>query len=197
VLSVGTSGPRKGTRVLIEAFAHGRSRGLIGDDVELVIVGCLPPSMNVQTRDLLVRVHQPDLHGRVRLVGTVDRTALEAYYAEASIYVQASTMECLPLALLTAMAHGLPIVTTDVDGCKEAILDGVCGLTVPPRDIPQLAKAIGHMLANPAQAQIWGHAAQARFVSMFSLEATADPLIRTVFPDGVLQSRDALVTVSQ
>jgi glycosyltransferase involved in cell wall biosynthesis len=197
VLSVGTSGNRKGTRTLIEAFAYGCSSGVIDDDVELVIVGCLPPSVHAQTRDLLIRALQPDLHGKVRLVGVVDRTALESYYAAAMVYVQSSTMECLPLALLTAMAYRLPIVATDVDGCNEAILDGVCGLTVPPRNIPQLANAIGYMLANSAQAQLWGEVGQERFVRMFSLEATADPLIKAVFPEGVLQPQDALITVPQ
>jgi glycosyltransferase involved in cell wall biosynthesis len=76
-------------------------------------------------------------------------------------------------------------------------LDGVCGLTVPPRNIPQLANAIGYMLANSAQAQLWGEVGQERFVRMFSLEATADPLIKAVFPEGVLQPQDALITVPQ
>jgi len=186
VLTVGAGTPRKGTPTLIEAFAYGRSVGLIDDDVELVIVGCPPPSWHGLTRDLLVRIHRPDLRGKVRLVGVIEASELERYYAEASVYVQSSTMECLPLALLDAMAHGLPIVSTDVDGCAEAIVHGVCGLTVPPRDIHHLAEAIGQLLADPAVARKWGDAARSRFVSMFSLEATADALLRSLFPDGTM-----------
>ena len=184
VLTVGAGTPRKGTPTLIEAFAYGCSAGLIDDDVELVIVGCPPPSWHGLTRDLLVRIHRPDLRGRVRLVGVVEAGELERYYAEASVYVQSSTMECLPLALLDAMAHGLPIVSTDVDGCAEAIVDGVCGLTVPPRDIYHLAEAIGRLLADPVAARRWGDAARSRFVRMFSLEATADALLQSLFADG-------------
>jgi glycosyltransferase involved in cell wall biosynthesis len=184
ILSVGTSGTRKGTRTLIEAFAYGRSHRLIDDDVELVIVGCVPPSWHVFTRDLIVRVHQADLLGKVRLVGNVEASALEPFYAAASVYVQSSTMECLPLALLMAMAYRLPIVSTDVDGCSEAILDGVCGLTVPPRDTVRLAEAMGRMLANPAEGERFGHAARERFEQVFSLEATTGPLLRSLFPDG-------------
>jgi glycosyltransferase involved in cell wall biosynthesis len=184
VLTVGAGTPRKGTPTLIEAFAYGRSTGLIAEDVELVIVGCPPPSWHGLTRDLLVRTHRADLRGKVRLVGIVEASELERYYAEASVYVQSSTMECLPLALLDAMAHGLPIVSTDVDGCAEAIVDGVCGLTVPPRDIRHLAEAIGRLLADPVEARRWGDAARSRFVTMFSLEATADVLIRSLFPEG-------------
>jgi glycosyltransferase involved in cell wall biosynthesis len=184
VLTVGAGTPRKGTPTLVEAFAYGRSSGLIDDDVELVIVGCPPPSWHGLTRDLLVRIHRADLRGKVRLVGIIEASELERYYAEAAVYVQSSTMECLPLALLDAMAHGLPIVSTDVDGCAEAIVDGVCGLTVPPRDIHHLAEAIGRLLADPVEARRWGDAARSRFVTMFSLEATADALFRSLFPEG-------------
>jgi glycosyltransferase involved in cell wall biosynthesis len=186
VLTVGAGTPRKGTPTLIEAFAYGRSVGLIDDDVELVIVGCPPPSWHSLTRDLLVRIHRPDLRGKVRLVGVVKPSELEHYYSEASVYVQSSTMECLPLALLDAMAHGLPIVSTDVDGCAEAIVHGACGLTVPPRDIHHLAEAIGRLLADPAAARTWGDAARSRFVSKFSLEATANALLRSLFPEGTM-----------
>jgi len=103
--------------------------------------------------------------------------ALNAYYAEAEIYVQSSNMECLPLALLTAMAYGLPIVTTDVDGCKEAIIDGVCGILVPPRQIELMAEAIGRLFESEEKAQELGRAARERFVEKFSLEVTAGPLM--------------------
>jgi glycosyltransferase involved in cell wall biosynthesis len=90
------------------------------------------------------------------------------------------------LALLDAMAHGLPIVSTDVDGCAEAIVHGACGLTVPPRDIHHLAEAIGRLLADPAAARTWGEAARSRFVSKFSLEATADALLQSLFAQGTM-----------
>ena len=192
ILSVGVTGTRKGTVTLIEAFAEARRRRRVPDDAELVIVGCLPPSTHAQTRDLLVRAHADDLRGRVRLVGLLPAEALDAHYRAATLYVQSSNMECLPLALLAAMAHALPIVTTDVDGCPEAILDGVCGLTVPPREPTGMAEAIGALFADPARAQAFGAAARRRFEEAFSLEATAEPLIRAVLGD----SDEARATVA-
>jgi glycosyltransferase involved in cell wall biosynthesis len=177
ILSVQATGPRKGTRSLIEAFACGRRNGLIPLDVELRIVGAHPPSRNALSRDLLVRVNQPDLRGSVSLVPSLPPAALEAHYAQASVYVQSSTMECLPLALLTAMAHGLPIVSTDADGCREAIIDGETGRLVPSRQITLLAEAMGQMLADPSYGSKLGMAARAMFDAKFSLEATAAPLI--------------------
>jgi glycosyltransferase involved in cell wall biosynthesis len=183
ILSVGTTGPRKGTRALIEAFAVGCKKELIPAEAELVIVGvAAPPSLDVHSRDLVIRALSPDLRGRVRLVGVAPPEALNSYYSEAEFYVQSSNMECFPLALLTAMAHGLPIVTTDADGCREAIIDGVCGYVVPPRQIELMAEAIGRLFASREQAQEFGRRARERFLEKFSLEATAGPLIDLLLP---------------
>jgi glycosyltransferase involved in cell wall biosynthesis len=184
ILSVQATGPRKGTQSLIEAFAYGRRVGLIPTDVELRIIGCHPPSKNSLSRDLLVRINQPDLRNSVNLVPSLSPAALEEHYIKATIYVQSSTMECLPLALLTAMAHGLPIVTTDADGCREAILDGETGRLVPPRQIVLMAEALGSLLANPTEARCLGANARTRFVERFALEATVTPLLETVIGKG-------------
>jgi glycosyltransferase involved in cell wall biosynthesis len=182
VLSVQTTGTRKGTWTLLEAFALGRQKGWIPRDVELRIVGCHPPSWNAFSRDLLRRAQEEDLRGAVRLVGTVEPHLLEVHYREAEVYTQTSIMECLPLALLTAMAHGLPIVSTDADGCREAIIDGRTGRLVPSRQIPKLAQAIADLLNDPAAAAALGAAARASFLETFALEATVPPLMAALFP---------------
>ena len=197
ILSVGTSGPRKGTRALIEAFALGCTRGIIPAEAELVIVGVQLPSIDPYSRDFVLRALSPDLRGRVRLVAMIEPEATQSYYAEAEIYVQASTMECLPLALLTAMAYGLSIVTTDADGCKEAIVDGVCGLVVPPRQIEVMAEAIGQLFESQEKAGEFGHAARRRFQEKFSLEVTVGPLMELLLPSedfpGTAQATDFLI----
>lgn len=70
--------------------------------------------------------------------------------ATADVFVLASLWEGLPLTMLEAMATGCPVVVTDVNGCREAITDGVNGLLVPPGDPAELAGAIGRLLADPA-----------------------------------------------
>lgn len=180
ILSVQSTGTRKGTRLLVEAFAEGRKNGLIAPEVELRIVGCQRPSVSPIVRDLLMRVNEPDLRGAVRLVGVLPPAALEAHYRQASIYVQSSIMECLPLALLTAMAHGLPIVSTDADGCREAIENEVTGLLVPQRATGPLAEALGQLVSNKEMAASLGAAARDRFAARFSLEATVPPLFEDV-----------------
>jgi glycosyltransferase involved in cell wall biosynthesis len=183
ILNVGSNVGRKGTPALIEAFAHGRSRGHIPEDVDLCIVGLFPPSQIALSRDIIRRVGELGLSANVRLVGIVEPHVLDAYFDEADVYVQASIMECLPIALLTAMSKGLPIVTTNVDGCIEAIVDGECGLTVEPRDIEEMSRAIGVLLADPARARQFGDAARRRFNAHFSLEATLPRLAGILFPE--------------
>lgn len=185
ILSVQSIGTRKGTRALIEAFAFGRKEELIQRDVVLKIVGCHPLSTSALARDLIRRVHEPDLIGSVRLFRSLAPADLPAHYDSADVYAQSSTMECLPLALLSAMAHSLPIVTTDVDGCKEAILEGETGLTVAPRQAEDMARALGALLADDAQAARYGTAARKRFEDIFCLEATAPALIATLRGEGV------------
>lgn len=182
VLSVQSSGTRKGTRPLIESFALGRRNGWIPDDVELRIIGCHPPSRNPTSRDLLCRVNEPDLVGAVSLVPTLAPAELKQHYQQADVYVQSSIMECLPLALLTAMAHGLPIVSTDADGCREAIIDNVTGCLVAQRQIEDMARAIGDLLADQTRANTLGKAARTRFEEKFSLEVTVPPLLETIAP---------------
>ena len=184
VLSVGTSGPRKGTRTLIEAFAQARRKKLIPDETQLVIVGVIPPSLNMHSRDIVLRTMRPDLCGRVHLIGTVDPATLASYYEDADLYVQTSNMECLPIALLTAMAHGIPIITTDVDGCKEAIVNGECGLTVPPRHPIRLADAMRELLSDSHKSGQFGRAARLRFEAIFSLEETLERVFETISPTG-------------
>lgn len=68
---------------------------------------------------------------------------------EADIVCLPSYREGLPKALLEGMAAGLPCVTTDVPGCREAVIDGENGLLVPPRDHQALADALHRLILNP------------------------------------------------
>lgn len=70
--------------------------------------------------------------------------------AECAVYVLPSYREGTPRSVLEAMAMGRPIVTTDVPGCRETVLDGVNGFLVPPRDPPALAGALARFVEEPA-----------------------------------------------
>ena len=74
-----------------------------------------------------------------RVLGLLDVVTLSSY-----------TVECFPMALLEAMASGVPTVGTAVGGVPEMIDDGTTGYVVPPRDPRALADALIKMLRRPA-----------------------------------------------
>ena len=65
------------------------------------------------------------------------------------------------------MGIGLPVVATDIRGCREAVVHGKTGLIVPPKDGKALAGAVEHLLAYPEEASAMGHAGRERAVQLY------------------------------
>ena len=70
------------------------------------------------------------------------RDDVEDLYAAMDLYVLASYREGFPRSAMEAAAMGLPLVVTDIRGCRQVVDDGVNGRLVPVRDAPALADAI-------------------------------------------------------
>jgi glycosyltransferase involved in cell wall biosynthesis len=87
------------------------------------------------------------------------------------VFVLASLWEGMPNVILEAMAAGLPIVATRVEGTEDLIEHGETGMLVLPRDVPGLASGITRFLDEPERAQRFGAAARERVRSHFSLES--------------------------
>jgi glycosyltransferase involved in cell wall biosynthesis len=83
----------------------------------------------------------------VRFLG--ERHDVDRLYTGMDMFVLASHREGAPRAAMEAMAMGVPVVTTDVRGCRQVVDHGRVGVLVPPRAPADLAKAI-HELANDA-----------------------------------------------
>lgn len=79
-----------------------------------------------------------------------------------------SYREGLPKSALEAMAAGKPLVATDIPGCREAVVDGLTGLLIPPRDAPALAAALARLIDDPALRARMGAAGRARVEENFS-----------------------------
>ncbi|HEY2292273.1 MAG TPA: glycosyltransferase, partial [Thermoanaerobaculia bacterium] len=119
------------------------------------------------------------LHERIAALGLGDRFRFIGFEPEirdllaiSIALVHPSYSEGLGLAILEAMAVGLPVVATRCGGPEEIVEDGVSGLLVPPRDPPALAAALRRVLGDAATARRLGAAAAAR-ARVFSLEAPA------------------------
>lgn len=94
--------------------------------------------------------------------------------AAATLFVLPSRFEGLPLAVLEAMAHGLPVVATRVGGTDEVLIDGVTGRFAEPGDPESLAVTIADVLDDPDQARVLGRNGRARFLGAFTASRMAD-----------------------
>jgi glycosyltransferase involved in cell wall biosynthesis len=100
-----------------------------------------------------------------------------AQLAQADVFVLPSLNENLPLALLQAMAMGLPCIAADVGGISE-VLDAGCGILVTPGDVGSLCAAIGRMIDEPGLAATLGLMARRRVAEQFTLSRCADGYLR-------------------
>ncbi len=97
---------------------------------------------------------------------------MPALFARADIAVLPSYYgEGLPKSLIEAEATGLPVITTDSAGCREAITHGVEGLLVPPRDPAALAAAIAALADDPVRRRTMGAAARRRAEAEFDVRS--------------------------
>ena len=133
IVSVARLVPIKGMSYLIKAMVHVNG--------SLVIIGNGP-----ERRRLELLSRHLELSDRVFFTGWInDRSRVLDYLRQATVFVLPSLSEGLPRVLIEAMACGLPVVATDVGGVPEAVVDGVNGLLVPPRDEKALAEAIEYV----------------------------------------------------
>lgn len=105
---------------------------------------------------------------RVRAVGMVDTAA--AYYAAIDLIALPSYREGFPNVLLEAAAMKLPVVSTRVAGCIDAVEDGVTGSLVPHKDADALASALEHYLSSPSLRLLHGENGRRRVVECFAQE---------------------------
>lgn len=109
-----------------------------------VVGGCDEAPRDALTRDDVARAAADG----VRFLGF--RDDLHRLYRGMDVFVLASHREGFPRAAMEAAAMGVPVVATDVRGCRQVVDHGVSGLLVPPRDVPALAAAVAGLAADPA-----------------------------------------------
>lgn len=165
VACVGGIQRRKGQLDLVEAAAL-----LARDFPALVFVLAGGAGDAEYLAVLQERIAALGLGGRFRLVGF--EPEVRDLLAVSTALVHPSHSEGFGLAILEAMAVGLPVVATRCGGPEEIVEDGVSGLLVPPQDPPALAAALRRVLGDPTAARLLGGSAATR-ARAFSLEATA------------------------
>jgi glycosyltransferase involved in cell wall biosynthesis len=154
--------PCKATPVLVQAFLQVSAKR---PGLRLAMIGDGPE--RARCEELARRAPG----GTIEFTGY--RTGAAAQLERADAFVLPSVNENLPLALLQAMAAGLPCIAADVGGIPEALGDG-SGMLVAPGDAGALAAAMERMITEPGMAARLGAAARDRAAGRFSLARCAD-----------------------
>jgi glycosyltransferase involved in cell wall biosynthesis len=142
----------KGVVELVEATKIVREQGF---DVEVLLVGGVDSNPGSLTEATVQGWHEA---GVITWTGKVDD--VRPYLAQSDVFVLPSYREGLPRSTQEAMAMGLAVITTDVPGCRETVVNGVNGMLVPVRSAPAIADAMIRYAREPGLAA--QHAAAGR-----------------------------------
>lgn len=164
LLFVGRLSYYKGLKHLVDAMTEVEADLLVAGDGE-------------RRAALERRVRERGVDGTVSFLGRVSDEKLAYCYDVADLFVLPSVApsEAFAVVQLEAMAHGTPVVNTDLPtGVPWVSLDGETGLTVPPADAGALADAIGDLLADPDRLRRYGENARERVEQRFTRERMLD-----------------------
>jgi glycosyltransferase involved in cell wall biosynthesis len=149
----------KGLIELLEAYKSLKERI---PNLRLLIVGPMDPDK----RDAISPSIASPL-GVENVVFTGMRLDVPDMLSVMDVFVLPSYREGLPQSLMEASAMGVPVVTTNVRGCREAVEDGVTGIIVPVKDSSWLAEAIHTILTDPDLAMRMGEAGRRKALAEF------------------------------
>jgi glycosyltransferase involved in cell wall biosynthesis len=177
VLSVARLVEKKGLTDLVAACGLLAARGV---DVRLEIAGDGPLRRTLeQTAE---RSGAPvTFHGALPQESVLELYRGAAAFCLPSVVAATGDRDGLPTSVLEAMALGVPVVTTAVNGLGELVFDGRTGLVVPERDPAALADTLERLLADAALAERLAVEARALVETSFSLERSVSSL-RSLFP---------------
>lgn len=170
VLFVGRFDLRKGGDVVLQAFARMLAAGrrckliFVGPDVGLVGPGGNRIHFEAY-RDSLFPV---ELRGQIDFRGPLSNREIAKLRTEAMVTVLASRWENQGYTLLEAMLQGCPVVSTDVGGCPESVIDGETGLLAKSENAADLAAKLGAILDDPEEAAKLGTAARRHVMELHS-----------------------------
>ncbi len=162
--TVGRLVPTKGQDLLLRAFA-GVLTSLPEATLRIAGTGPLEESLKAEARSL-------EIEGRVHFEGF--RDDIDLFLGGCDFFVLPSRAEGLPLALLEAMAAGVPVIASDAGGIPEVINDPSFGLLVPTGSVESLEQSMVEAAAfSPERYQTMVTAARKRVDEAFSLDRMA------------------------
>lgn len=153
----------KGVGEFVEAA---RQIKAAGKQARFILAGAPDPLNRASINENLLR--QWHAEGVVEWLG--HRCDVASLIAQSHIVCLPSYREGLPKSLLEALASGRPVVTTNVQGCREVVSHGINGLLVQVRNTTSLANALSELIESPEKRQLMGQAGRHRAETEFSQE---------------------------
>lgn len=183
VMAVGRLAPEKGFDLLIRAFA-----------------GCADAHPDWKLEILGEGPQRPHLEGLARELGIDEKVVLRGAVKDthlalqqSDLFVLSSRFEGFPMALLEAMACGLPVIAFDCrSGPREMIQNGVNGVLVPPNDVNALTRAMSQLMGAAEERRRLGQRA-VLVAEHFSL-AKVDQMWRSLFDQVISRPLNAVAT---
>lgn len=159
---VGRLACQKGHVHLLEAFAAIAGRV---PEASLLVVGDGPDRDSLEAKAAELGVGE-----RVRWLGALPHEEVLPLYAIMDVFAMPSLYEGFGLTAVEAMAAGLPVVASDVEGLNEVVESGVTGYLCPAGDISRLSERLLELLTNSDRAKEMGDQGRKRAMEHFSQE---------------------------
>ena len=184
LLAVGRLVEKKGHETLLLAAAALRDRGL---EFSLRLVGEGPEWPRLQRL-----VHELRLNDRVVFLGPLSEAEVRAEFENADIFalpcrkLPSGDQDGLPNVILEAMAHGVPVASTRLDGIAEAIVDGESGVLADQDDPAAFAEQIRRLIEDVDFRIRIGEAGRKRVAEHFERSANLPGVVKALVDAGVI-----------
>jgi glycosyltransferase involved in cell wall biosynthesis len=187
ILAVGRLVEKKGHETLLLAAAALKDRGL---DFSVRLVGEGPEWPRLQRL-----VHELRLDDRVVFLGPLSELEVRNEYENADIFalpcrkLPNGDQDGLPNVILEAMAHGIPVASTRLDGIAEAIVDGESGLLAEQDDPAGLAENLGRLIESTDLRSQVGEAGRKRVAAHFERSANLPGVVKALVDAGIIPAQ--------
>jgi len=160
-----------GIDILIRAFKELVERNSL-KTIKLIIIGDGPQKFFYKEL-----VKELNLSSLVSFVGKIDNTELPKFYNSFTVSVFPSRSESFGVVALESMACECPVITSDADGFKEIVEDGVSGIITKRGDISGIVSAIQQFIDNPDIRNKMGREGRERVMKYYSWENNVSTMI--------------------
>jgi glycosyltransferase involved in cell wall biosynthesis len=166
---IGTAGPLMPSAGIVTFLSAARRVLDAGIDAEFVIAGQGEAEFDLRRRAERLRIADRTTFAGRNVIGL-------RFWRAIDIFCQTSLGPTVGRTLALAMAYGVPVVATDLEGLRALVAHGETGLRVPPGDSGALARTILELLADPVRTQTLGQAGREAIRRVFDPEDEAEQL---------------------